>query len=36
MDGYALAAGGIKVQVPQEEVDEVKAFLAAPPDEPKQ
>ncbi len=33
LDGYALAAGGILVQVPEEEVDEVKAFLASPPDE---
>ncbi len=36
MDGYALAAGGILVQVPAEEAEEAKAFLAAepPPDEP--
>ena len=27
MDGYALAAGGILVQVPEEEVDEAKTFL---------
>ncbi|HEY5481999.1 MAG TPA: DUF2007 domain-containing protein, partial [Verrucomicrobiae bacterium] len=36
MDGYALAAGGILVQVPAEEAAEAKEFLAAdtPPDEP--
>jgi len=28
MDGYALAAGGILVQVPQEEADEAQEFLA--------
>ena len=27
MDGYALAAGGILVQVPEEEADEAKTFL---------
>jgi hypothetical protein len=37
LDGYALAAGGILVQVPGNEADEAKAFLApdAPPDEPQ-
>jgi hypothetical protein len=33
-DGYALGAGGILVQVPADEADEVRAFLAtddAPP-----
>jgi len=37
MDGYALAAGGILVQVPAEEAAEAKEFLAAdtPPDEPE-
>lgn len=37
MDGYALAAGGILVQVPAEEAAEGKEFLAAdtPPDEPE-
>lgn len=30
MDGYALAAGGILVQVPEEEAEEALAFLAAP------
>ncbi len=36
MDGYALAAGGILVQVPDEEAADAKEFLAAdtPPDEP--
>lgn len=29
LDGYALAAGGILVQVPEEEADEVKQFLEA-------
>ncbi len=38
MDGYALAAGGILVQVPEEEAADAKEFLAAdaPPDEPPQ
>ncbi len=27
MDGYALAAGGILVQVPEEEAEEAKTFL---------
>lgn len=27
MEGYALAAGGILVQVPEDEVNEAKAFL---------
>ena len=30
MDGYALAAGGILVQVPEDEAAEAKEFLAAP------
>jgi len=36
LDGYALAAGGILVQVPEEEAAEAREFLAAetPPDEP--
>jgi len=29
MDGYGMAIGGIRVQVPSEEADEAKAFLAA-------
>ena len=35
MDGYALAAGGILVQVPAEEAADAREFLAAatPPDE---
>jgi hypothetical protein len=38
LDGYALAAGGILVQVPGGEADEAKEFLApeTPPDEPQQ
>ena len=37
LDGYALAAGGILVQVPDQEADEVREFLAAdkPSDEPE-
>ena len=37
LDGYALAAGGILVQVPGGEADEAKEFLApeTPPDEPQ-
>jgi hypothetical protein len=34
LDGYALAAGGILVQVPSEELEEVRAFLAATPPPP--
>jgi hypothetical protein len=30
MDGYSLATGGILVQVPDAEAEEVRAFLAAP------
>jgi hypothetical protein len=29
LDGYAMAAGGILVQVPQEEAEEAREFLAA-------
>ena len=29
LDGYALAAGGILVQVPDEEANEAKEFLSA-------
>jgi hypothetical protein len=38
MDGYALAAGGILVKVPDEEAAEVRDFLAnsTPIDEPGQ
>ena len=37
LDGYALAAGGILVQVPEQEAEAAKEFLAAdtPPDEPQ-
>jgi len=37
LDGYALAAGGILVQVPGGEAADAKEFLAAPasPDEPQ-
>jgi len=31
MDGYSLATGGIRVQVPEAEATEAKAFLDAPP-----
>jgi len=30
LDGYAMAAGGILVQVPQSEAQEVRSFLDAP------
>jgi len=30
LDGYAMAAGGILVQVPEDEAAEAKEFLAAP------
>ena len=29
MDGYGMAIGGIRVQVPSEEAEEAKAFLAS-------
>jgi hypothetical protein len=37
LDGYALAAGGILVQVPDQEAEDAKEFLAAEtsPDEPQ-
>lgn len=35
MDGYALAAGGITVQVPDEEAEEAKAFLNSPSEFPE-
>jgi hypothetical protein len=37
LDGYALAAGGILVQVPGEEAEEARDFVNAPslPDEPE-
>ena len=31
MDGYALAAGGILVQVPEAEAADAREFLQAPP-----
>ena len=38
LDGYALAAGGILVQVPEQEAVDAKEFLAAdtPPNEPQE
>jgi hypothetical protein len=38
LDGYALAAGGILVQVPEDEAADAKEFLSAatPLDEPPQ
>ena len=32
LDGYAMAAGGILVQVPEEEAEEAREFLAEPPE----
>lgn len=32
MDGYGLAVGGILVQVPETEADDVREFLNAPDD----
>jgi hypothetical protein len=32
-EGYAMAVGGIRVQVPEDQVTEAKEFLAAPPQE---
>ena len=34
LDGYALAAGGILVQVPDEEAPDAQEFLASPPPGP--
>jgi hypothetical protein len=34
LDGYSVAAGGILVQVPEEEAEEARAFLNAGPVEP--
>lgn len=34
IDGYSLAAGGIRVQVPESEAAEAKTFLAPQPDAP--
>lgn len=34
MDGYALAAGGIRVQVPEDVADEARALLDAPESDP--
>jgi Putative prokaryotic signal transducing protein len=34
MDGYAMAIGGIRVQVPETEGAEAREFLAAPPGPP--
>ena len=34
IDGYALAAGGIRVQVPASEAAHAREFLAAPPPPP--
>jgi hypothetical protein len=31
LDGYALAAGGILVQVPDNEAEEAREFLKSPP-----
>lgn len=31
IDGYAMAAGGILVQVPETEADDAREFLTAPP-----
>ena len=33
MDGYSMATGGIKVQVPESEAAEARQFLAAPQEE---
>jgi hypothetical protein len=33
IDGYSLAAGGILVQVPEDEATDAREFLAAPPSE---
>lgn len=30
-EGYAMAIGGIRVQVPEDQVTDAKEFLAAPP-----
>jgi hypothetical protein len=35
MDGYALATGGIRVQVPEDEAAEAREFLQSPPASPE-
>jgi len=35
MDGYALAAGGIRVQVPESEAEDAKEFLEATSETPE-
>jgi hypothetical protein len=34
MDGYSMAIGGIRVQVPEVEAEEARQFLDAPADDP--
>ena len=34
VDGYAMAAGGVLVQVPDREAEDAKALLAAPDTDP--
>jgi hypothetical protein len=34
MDGYALAAGGIRVQVPEDVAEEARALIDAPDTDP--
>jgi hypothetical protein len=34
LDGYSLAAGGIRVQVPEAETDDARELLAAPEQPP--
>lgn len=35
MDGYSLAAGGIRVQVPDDEAEDAREFLNSPPPSPE-
>lgn len=32
-EGYSLATGGVRIEVPQDQADEARAFLAAEPED---
>ena len=36
LDGYSMAAGGILVQVPEEEAADAREFLESKPEEPEE
>jgi hypothetical protein len=35
IEGYVLAAGGVDIQVPEDEVDDAHEFLSSPGEEPE-